>query len=522
MLVRMFMLVFILTSLSSCRDGGGKKDKSDFLWGVAISGFQSDMGPNSPKDENSDWWVWTHDEYNIEAKYVKDVPENGPDFWTHYKKDLDIAVQIGVNAFRYGIEWSRIFPRSTTGVKVRVRYSQNSHYPIVELDGEALAELEKLADHDSIKKYKEMISYMRDMGLKVFITLNHFSLPLWIHDPIACRDWFSQKRMDDRISDDVCFGKPSGWLSSDSVVEFAKYCAFVARKFGDLIDMWGPINEPIVVAMSGYLLGAVSGHLGLGAFPPAASNKEAFERVLRNMIIAHAAAYDAIHLNDKEDSDGDGIPAQVSLIYNISYVSGDEDKAVQSAWDFLVWRYLDYVLLGKADSGVLDELKRKADIIGINYYNRIQVAYVPVIPSLGIFFIPLSCPQSEPSEVCPYGVSEMGYEIYPPGLYEVIKAVWERYKNTNVSILVAENGVADSQDRIREWFIREHLKHVKRALDEKIPVIGYFYWSLIDNLEWSLGFEKKFGLVEVDFSSVERTRKIRKSAFALVEEIKKW
>jgi beta-glucosidase/6-phospho-beta-glucosidase/beta-galactosidase len=132
-----------------------------------------------------------------------------------------------------------------------------------------------------------------------------------------------------------------------------------------------------------------------------------------------------------------------------------------------------------------------------------------------------ACPSYEPSEECPYGMSEVGWEIYPPGIYEVIKAVWKRYKDLGLPIMITENGIADAKDLKRAEFIREHVKFVKKALEERIPILGYFYWSLIDNLEWNSGYGKKFGLIEVDFSSPERKRTLRKSAFTFKEIIEK-
>lgn len=514
------LLIFLFLIVSCASEN---KNKQKFLWGVAISGFQADMGPNSEPDKNSDWWIWTHNEENFKKGYYKDVPENSSDFWTHYKADIDIAKDvIGVDVFRYGMEWSRVFPNSTTSVKVSFRTNEIG-YPLITIDEKTISELDNIADQKSVKKYREILAYMKQKGLKIFITLNHFSLPYWIHDPIACRDWISGITINAEFSpEQACFGKPSGWISSQTVVEFAKYVAYVVSKFGDLVDMWGPINEPIVVATGGYLFGGISGPLGFGAFPPAGSNKQSFEYVLKNLIFAHAIAYDTIHKFDKEDADKDGVPTEVFLIYNISYIDGDDQRAVDSAWKLLVWDYLDAVLRGKINSQFVRELYKKADIIGINYYNRFQVIYVPVFPSVGMFFAPKPCPSEEPSDVCPYGRSEMGYELYPPGIYEVIKAVWERYRDLNIPILITENGLSDSQDKKRGIFIQEHLRYVRKALDEGIPVLGYFYWSLIDNLEWALGFEKRFGLVFVDFSSPERKRTIKSSAYVFSDEIKNW
>jgi len=159
--------------------------------------------------------------------------------------------------------------------------------------------------------------------------------------------------------------------------------------------------------------------------------------------------------------------------------------------------------------------------VGINYYNRIKIKYLPIVPEKSIVFLPKfpACPSYEPSDECPYGMSDMDWEIYPPGIYEVIKVVWERYRGLELPIIISENGIADAKDLKRTDFIREHVKFVKKAVDEGIPVLGYFYWSLIDNLEWNSGYGKKFGLIEVDFSSKERKRTLRESAFVFKDII---
>ncbi|MFZ8802157.1 MAG: family 1 glycosylhydrolase [Candidatus Calescibacterium sp.] len=531
-----FLFLFFSSSFFSCktkevvRNTEKQEIKKIKIWGTAISGFQADMGPEVPPDTKSDWWVWMHDEENQISKRVgEDKPEDGPAFWKNYRDDLELAKQIGTNYFRYSIEWSRVFSESTTDIPADVEFTEDGFPKKIKISSPSISELEKRANQENIKKYREILEYAKKIGLKIFLTLNHFTLPIWIHDPISCRDWFKSGK-----SGPICFGKPAGWLSQETIIEFAKYSAFLAYKFGDIVDLWGPMNEPIVVSTSGYLAGDVGILAGVGSFPPSALDVLSFEIVTKNLIFAFARSYDAIKEYDIYDEDGDGKKSVVSLIYNIPFFepesqSAQDIEATEKAWFVQVFWFLDAILKGVLRSldgkteKFYDSLKSRADIVGINYYNRIKIKYVPIVPEKNIVFLPKfpACPSYEPSDECPYGMSEGGWEIYPPGIYEVIKAVWKRYKDLGLPIMITENGIADAKDLKRPEFIKEHVKFVKKALDEGIPILGYFYWSLIDNLEWNSGYGKKFGLIEVDFSSPERKRTLRKSAFTFKEIIEK-
>src|SRR3954453_4874393 len=139
-----------------------------FLWGVATAGFQGDMGKGAPNDPASDWWTWVRDPDNIAKKRVSgDLPENGPAQWTHYKQDVALArKKLHANAFRLSIEWSRIFPRSTEGATTT-------------------GELDAIADQSAVKHYRDVLTAIRKAHMTPFVTLNHFSLPILLHDPIA-------------------------------------------------------------------------------------------------------------------------------------------------------------------------------------------------------------------------------------------------------------------------------------------------------------------------------------------------
>src|SRR5262249_34905119 len=147
-----------------------------FLWGTAISAFQSEMGVGAPDDTDTDWWVWVRDPDNIaHARVSGDLPENGPGFWTLYNGDARLARRrLPTNALRLSLEWSRIFPNPTTGVDISGG-----------IDAGVLATLDALADQSAVAHYRAVLAAVRARGLEPMVTINHFTLPLWLHQPIA-------------------------------------------------------------------------------------------------------------------------------------------------------------------------------------------------------------------------------------------------------------------------------------------------------------------------------------------------
>src|SRR3954471_24165060 len=276
MLVRMaarVLLLAVLVAAVHVTPVDAKLPKR-FLWGVATAGFQGDMGPGAPNDPNSDWWAWVRDPQNIQQKRVSgDLPENGPSQWAKYKTDVALARnKLNANAYRLSIEWSRIFPRSTEGATT-------------------IGELDALADQSALAHYRRLLTAIRAADMTPFVTLNHFTLPLWLHDPIAARTAFASVGPDDPPP---TFGR-AGWLDPRAPREFAKYAGYVAAKLGDLIDHYSPINEANVVAVQGYL--NVDG-VYAAWYPPGVFNYRAVIDALLVEGRANAAAYDAVKAED--------------------------------------------------------------------------------------------------------------------------------------------------------------------------------------------------------------------------------
>ncbi len=452
----------------------------DFLLGFSESGFQFEMGFPDQTDPNTDWWIWVHDPDNIASGIVSGhLPEEGPGYLTLYKIDHEIAERLGANTLRLGVEWSRIFPKSTKQVPVAVERDEEGVITRVEMNENTLNLLRELANKKAIETYRYLLKDWVSRGKKLILNLNHFTLPSWLHNPV-------ELRLRGVTS------APSGWLSEDSIIEFAKYAYLVAREFSDLVDMWSTLNEPNVVATAGYL-NVKSG------FPPGLASMEYTMVALRNQIIAHARAYDTLKEVTKKPV---GVIHNFMCFEPLNPENSDDVSAAFNASLLYNHLFIDSVTQGSSMLVSSDSLRNRLDWIGVNYYTRMVVTsdkklmtgwrYVP-----GYGFLCTPDELSKAGKPC----SDFGWETYPEGLEKVLLEVYERYK---LPIIVTENGIADSADKYRSSYILTHLLSVLRALEKGIDVRGYLHWALIDNYEWAMGFNMRFGLVKVAFSTKKR------------------
>ncbi len=478
-----------------------------FLWGASTSGFQFEMGGSAKNglDPNTDWYAWVHDKQNIRKGIVSgDFPEDGVDYWHMFRQDHDIAKELGFNAFRLGVEWSRIFPKTTANIKVGVERASDGNIADIDIDDGTLEKLEKVADNKALDHYKEIIGDLRQKGFKVFVCLNHFTLPLWIHDPTVASNSILKKG-------------PKGWVDEASVVEFTKYAAYVAWKLGDVVDNWATFNEPAVVPEAGYLMKE-------SGFPPAKRSFGAYKKAVLHLALAHARAFDAVKRADTTKADEDSsAAANVGLIQNVIPIKPltDEEDDLKAAevMDFMHNTYfvqsvtkgvLEFDFRGKQKEAKA-YMRNRMDWIGVNYYTRLVVrgkksllvrlaTGMPVLPDLQRGYGFACEPRSKSHDGLP--TSDFGSEIYPQGLLEALTSM----KAYGKPIYVTENGVADAEDTLRRQFLVDHLKMLEKAInEEKIDLRGYFHWSLTDNYEWAKGFSMKFGLYAVDLKTKKRT-----------------
>jgi beta-galactosidase len=481
-----FVLTLILAGAAQARDF-----PESFLWGPAISAFQTEAGGSPANaDRRSDWWVWSRDEQNIASGRVSgDRVERGPGHWKLYERDARLARRrLGANAFRFSIDWSRIFPRSTEGARTP-------------------RQLDELANRAGVRHYAAELRALRRRGLTPVLTLSHFTLPTWLHDPIAVRDALSGVGPDEP--------PPAldrgGWLNRLTVREFGKFAAWAAWKYGRQVRLWVTVNEPMVQAVNGYV--NVPGAFA-GWFPPGVFSFPGAIRVVRNLARANAVAYDAIHRYDPRAEVG---PVHNMVAFSPTTPGSALDRRGTEHADYIFNRvFLDMVIKGLDDrdvDGVIDpgerraDLRGRADFIGLNYYFRGRVTGLsaPASTTIPLFdFLPTTSyahPQNPAAPPCPTTCTDFGWEIYPDGLRRALKLTGSYGK----PVYVTENGLADAGDRLRGRYLVDHLRRVRAAMRSgEADVRGYLAWSLVDNFEWAAGYYPRFGFFGYDQRTLQR------------------
>ena len=462
-----------------------------FHWGVSTSGFQAEMGGGAPLDKNSDWWQWLHDPANKFLLGWKSdaLPENGPGEYLMYATDAQLARDgVGADTFRMGIEWSRIFPNSTASVDISGGITDD-----------VLAQLDLLANQDEVAHYGQVLDTLRYYGLDPMVTINHFTLPIWIHDPAATR-------LQELLG--YTPGQKAGWISDSTVTEFEKYSAYLAWKYKDEVTNWVVLNEPVNSMLTSYY--SIPGTTG---FPPAVSRPDLVAKGLLNEAAAYSAAYDIIHQLDPDANVGFAL--SMFAWRGADLTDPVDVQAAAQFSDFYNKWFPDAVIRGQVDAnfnGVIDpgethpELVGRADFFGVNYYGQGTVVGYggspsPSMPLLNGFpqFANLlnvllgGCPGEE--------CSDTPLIIKPSGLRDMIDIA----ASYQLPLWISENGLADADDDTRASYIVRHLAVVADAIDDGIDIRGYISWSLLDNLEWILGYGLKFGLYSYDPDTLVRT-----------------
>ena len=370
------------------------------------------------------------------------------DWWQMAEDDFDRAEQMENNALRLSIEWSRVEPR------------------------------EGQWDSAAIDRYRALLRDLRKRHMKPVVTLHHFTEPLW-------------------------FADRGGFANEANIRFFVRYVEHVVEALRDLCDFWITINEPNVYATQGYLL---------GSYPPGEQDMTRSFQVLRNLLQAHVEAFYAIRR----------IQPQGRIGYCLHYRLFDPaipflplDRVVAGLQEtFFNWAPLQAAETGHFPFPLNTQLPPIArasgarDFHGINYYTREMVRFDPTNAAelFGRRYTRRRAVRNDPGREGNFG------EIYPAGLYRVIKSVYQRTRG-NKPIFITENGFSDAADDRRPRAILEHLAMIHRAIQEDIPVHGYLHWTLVDNFEWNEGWGVRFGLIELDHQTQRRIPRRSASMF---------
>lgn len=424
-----------------------------FLWGAATAAYQIEGSPLADGAGPSIWQRFSHTPGMMTNGDTGDV---ACDHYNLYRQDVALMSAIGLNAYRFSISWSRILPDGRGRVNER-----------------------------GLDFYQRLTDELVQAGITPMATLYHWDLPAAI---------------DDR----------GGWLNRDVAEWFAEYAGICYRALDDRVKFWATLNEPWVVTDGGYLHGALApGHRNLFETPIAS----------HNLLRAHGHAVEAYRALGRNQ-----IGIVVNLEPKVPASDSDEDLAANRRADaYMNRQYLDPVFFGRYPEEMaemfgeawpdfpaadFDVISAPIDFTGINYYKRGVTKYDPKVIV------------ERATRVSPTGIyTETGWEVYPDALYDLLLWFRARY-GAQMPVYITENGAAFYDpptaidgvvdDPLRVHYLREHLGALGRAKENGVDVRGYFAWSLLDNLEWSLGYTKRFGIVHVDFATQKRT--LKKSA----------
>lgn len=321
---------------------------------------------------------------------------------------------------------------------------------------------EGIFSEEAIRHYREILQDLKSRNIKTQVTLWWWTSPIW-------------------------FQKKYGFHKKESIGIFTRYAEKVAQDLGDMIDIFTVFNEPMVPLGQGFLA---------GVFPPGFKNPFKFWRAVNNLAKAYIKSYAAIHQIRPEAEVG------ISYLYNC-YEAEGLGFLLKALNKIVKWYRID--LLG-------NKIKKFQDYIGVNYYRLGKIKFDRKnirMDSKNQIYMGFTIEKDKKNI--------MEWVTYPEGIYKVLKEASEKYK---LPIYITENGGPtglglDDQERID--FIKNHLQFVKKALDEGMNIKGYNFWSLFDNLEWLYGYRPRFGLIEIDYKTLER--KPRKSFYAYKEII---
>jgi beta-glucosidase len=309
---------------------------------------------------------------------------------------------------------------------------------------------------EALQHYIKVIMALRARGIEPMVTLHHFTNPIW-------------------------FAASGGWTNRHCVKSFLRYCDFVTRALARHVHFWFTINEPTVYFSHAYLW---------GMWPPQANSFLKTKAVHDHMLEGHIQAYRLIHKIYKELNIA---RPSVSFAHHMQAIVGC-DQSLKNRLAVAMREQL-YNL------EIVDHLARhkSLDFIGVNYYSRHLV-------HVHSWWIGNLLMETCKDNHHPLKKNSLGWDIYPQGLAQVLLSL----KKYNLPVIIAENGICTTDDHERWEYIQSHLQNVHMSMEQGVNVAGYLYWALMDNFEWAQGFSPRFGLIDIDYNTQQRT--VRESA----------
>ena len=430
-----------------------KSFPEDFIFGTATSSYQIE-GTSFGACGDSHWDSFARKE---NATYKN---QNGSIACNHiqnWEKDLDLIANAGFSAYRFSFSWPRLL-----------------------IDGK------KQRNNQGFGFYDRLLDGMLERGILPFATLYHWDLPKVLADK-------------------------GGWSNRDTCKWFADYTENIMKSFGDRLYSVATINEPWCVAWLSHYL---------GHHAPGLRCMNAAVKSMHLILVAHSKAADVMKSFDQQN-----IGIVLNKEHFIPATNSEEDISACNLSDEIYNRWFDEAIfkgqyptrtleifkefMPKNFESDLPQICQELDWIGVNYYTRSIIKADKSEKNLGFQSVSGELPKTD-----------MGWEIFPQGLSALLKRQIINYSKT-IPIHITENGMANNDnliegvvnDKERINYYKLHLKEIKTLIDDKAPIKSYFAWSLLDNFEWAFGYEKRFGLVHVDFNTQKRVPKNSYYAF---------
>ena len=434
-----------------------KKEKT-FNWGVATSSYQIEGAHNTDGRGPSVWDVFSHTKGRVKNGDTGDI---ACDHYNKFSDDIILMRDLGVDSYRFSVSWPRIFPIGT----------------------------EDKINQSGMDFYDRLVDTLLENNITPFVTLNHWDIPQGLEDL-------------------------GGWTNRDMVQQFVKYSHYLSRGLGDRVANWITHNEPWCISFLGYVEGRK---------PPGL--KGAWAKSLHtahHLLLSHGKAVPEIKSNVRNAKVGitlnlnTAIPASDSeydkkecAFYDAQFNRLYLDPLYKKKYPELLFkRLLEKEAIEQSDlnfikDGDLKKISTPTDFLGVNYYSRAVIRDESVDEAL-----------NEKHKVTMGPKTDFGWEVYPRGIYDLLKRLQDEY-NVN-EIMITENGCSYGDgpnenkkvnDVKRVEYHRSHIEQILIAVDEGIPCTGYFAWSLMDNFEWAEGYSQRFGLIWVDFDTLERIPK---------------
>ena len=427
----------------------------DFIWGTATASYQIEGAWNEDGKGMSIWDSFSHTPGNVQNNDTGDV---ACDHYHRFKEDIEIMKELGLDSYRFSVSWPRIMP-----------------------DGKGEI------NQKGLDFYKNLVEELLNAGISPALTLYHWDLPFELQ-------------------------KIGGWTNRDVAEYFAEYAELMFDELGDRVERWITHNEPWVVSFMGY-------HTGEHA--PGLTDLKLAQDAAHNLLLSHGKAVERFR---SKNLDGElGITLNLYQTYPATDSEKDKEAAGLAKESLNGW-FLNPIFNGnypakisefynnavgdiEIQDGDMDLISQDIDFLGINYYSRAVVKY-----DSSQEFIPVAHIKPEDSQY-----TEMGWEVYPEGLYDLLTEIKEVYGD--IPLYITENGAAfddeliDGQvkDEERLDYLKQHFKAAHKAIKNGVNLKGYYVWSLMDNFEWAHGYSKRFGLIYIDYGNGQ-TRYFKDSA----------